>query len=177
MAFITLASAGCSPQTGNHGRLALDPTMEWRGERLVIVTGLEFEPGDAMREALARGVALEIQVVVRRSRSFGPLRLPAGNEVHSFRIQSLPLTRQWQLLSDSGTARHARLWLLLDALAEPRDITTGIERTDLDAAHWHVEVQARFNRAALPSPMRLPTLLSSQWRLTSRKHQWPIEPL
>lgn len=174
-AFITLASAGCSPTPGQPGRLALDPTLEWQADRLTLVTGIRFEPGAAMREALERGVALEIELTVQRQRRLGPIWLPAGRNVRSFRIRSLPLTRQWLLETDAGTSRYARLWLLLEALSRAQRYATGLERADLARADWRIQAAARFDRSALPAPMHLPTLFSSQWRLASPTFRWPIE--
>lgn len=125
-----------------------------------------------MREALGSGVDLRLDVITRVERKVGPLRLPHEKQLHPVEIRFLPLTEQWQLSIDGTQRAFPRLWLLLDALAEPHAFGTGLTRAQLARGKWQVRARVRFNREALPAPIHLPALFSPEWRLAGRWHAW-----
>jgi hypothetical protein len=168
-----LCCAGCSSETSD--RLALSPRTDWRAGELTIVSPVRFEPTAAMREALARGVDLHLDVQTRVSRRLGPVAWRVAGRQHPVRIRFLPLTEQWELDIAGSRETFPRLWLLLDALAEPRRFGTGFTRAQSEGGDWQIQVRARFDRSALPAPMHLPSLLSAQWRLTSQWHTWRLD--
>lgn len=156
--------------------MSLDPDAEWFDERLVIESGIDFEPSPAMREALDHGVDLQIDVVVRVSRRHGPIARELERHVQSFTIHYLPLTEQWQLVEAERSQTFPRLWLLQRALSEPRRFETGLSRNAIDRHSLQVQVRAEINREALPPPMHLPTLFSNQWRFSAQWHSWHFDP-
>jgi hypothetical protein len=168
-----LLCAGCGGEPADGG-LFLEPTAEWRNGELEIVSPLRIEPTPPMREALARGVDLEFDVVTRVSRRLGFFAWLVEQRHHPVRIRFLPLTEQWELDAAGRRETFPRLWLLLDALEQPRRFGTGFVRDRADRGEWQVQVRARFDRTALPSPMHLPSLLSPQWRLASPWHTWRL---
>jgi len=172
-----LVCAGCSDGGGNtaDGRLEIDPSMVWRGEALDIDAGVAFDPTAIMREALESGVDLELEIVTRVSRKMGPIALIEEERRHPITIRFLPLTEQWQLEIDAIQSNFPRLWLLLDALQQGRSYSTGLTRERTRGNSWQVQARARFNREALPSPMHLPSLVSSDWRLAGTWHTWQID--
>ncbi|MDX1625195.1 MAG: DUF4390 domain-containing protein [Wenzhouxiangellaceae bacterium] len=175
MASTIYACAACSPAEPESGHLRLDPVATWEDGRVEIRTGIDFEPTPAMREALAHGVDLVIDVTTRVSRRMGPVARETDRRTERWRIRYLPLIEQWQLVhdGDAETAQnHPRLWLLLRDLAEPRTYLTGLQADALDDGAWQVQIRVRFNREALPSPMHLPTLMSPDWRLGGPWHSW-----
>ena len=149
--------------------------MSWRERMLEIEAGIRFEPSPPMREALESGVDLQLEVVTRISRRRGPIALVESERRHPVTIRFLPLTEQWQLKFEQQQRNFTRLWLLLDALAEKRSYATGLTREQARGSAWQIQVRARFNRAALPPPMHLPSLLSPQWRLAGAWHTWQLE--
>jgi len=170
-----LALAGCTDEPDD-GRLALETAApRWQHDGLAMRAGIVFEPSTPMREALARGVNLHLAVTTRMARRFGPVALTEATRTESLEISFLPLTEQWVL--DDGRERRtfARLWMLLEALQAPRDWPTGLEPRQLGHAAWQVQIRARFDRGRLPSPMRLPALLSPAWRLGTQWHTWQFE--
>ena len=170
-----LACAGCDSEPVR-GDLSLDPVLERVDGGTRIITGIAFEPTPAMLEALESGVDLRVDLVTRVSRRFGPIALPGEKRTHPVTLRFLPLTEQWQLTMGEAHETFPRLWLLLDRLEQPRPYATGLSPDRAGRAHWQVQVQASFNRGALPSPMHLPSLFSDDWRLSSRWHTWQIDP-
>jgi len=128
-----------------------------------------------MREALARGVDLQLEVVTRVSRHWGPVALIEIERRHPLTIRFLPLTEQWQLEIRRRQLNFPRLWLLLDALQDQRSYLTGLTRRQAMEGAWQVQARTRFNREALPPPMHLPSLISPQWRLAGAWHTWQID--
>ena len=175
MAFTMLCLSACSTETEAPGRLALEPEIGWQEGRLWVVSGVVFEPGDEVREALERGVRLRLEVVTRLSRRIGPIALESAATVYPLDIGYLPLTEEWLLETPTGSERFPRLWLLLEALRTPRRFDTGLKADAIGTRNWQVQVRIRLDRDALPSPMHLPALLSPQWRLDSRWHSWQFE--
>lgn len=175
MAFFMLCLSACSTQTEPSGRLELKPRIGWLDGRLSIESGVIFEPGPEVREALERGVRVRLEVVTRVSRRFGPIAMKTRMQSHPIQIGYLPLTKEWQLDTPTGSERFARLWLLLDALRAPRRFDVGLGAEAIGAQDWQVQIRIRLDRTTLPSPMHLPALLSPQWRLQSRWHSWQFE--
>lgn len=176
MAFTILLSSGCADSDDRSGRLALDPEAEWIDDRLIIASSIDFEPSPAMREALEHGVDVQLDVVVRISRRYGPIARELERRAQAFRIHYLPLTEQWQLVEADGAQTYPRLWLLLRELARRRQFETGLERSAIGEHPLQVQVRAEINREALPPPMHLPTLFSNQWRFSAQWHSWHFDP-
>ncbi|MDT8408291.1 MAG: DUF4390 domain-containing protein [Wenzhouxiangellaceae bacterium] len=175
MAFITCVCAGCGDAGNPEAALSLDPVIEWNDDRLVIETGIEFQPSEAMREALERGVDLELQVLTRVSRRIGPIAHLSEKRSWPIGIHFLPLTEQWQLSLAGYRQTYPRLWLLLDALAEPQVYEPGFSRDFQQRGAWQVQIRVVFNRNALPPPMHLPSLFLRQWRLAEPWHTWQFD--
>lgn len=171
-----LFCAGCDDRGAETGDLSIDASTAWRDDRLVVETGVDFTPSDAMLEALERGVGLRIDVITRVSRRVGPLAIQADRRRHAMRIRFLPLTEQWQLETENGQQTFPRRWLLLDALERPREYDTGLVRSDIGPGDWQIQARAAFNRADLPPPMHLPSLFSPEWRLKSAWQTWRVGP-
>jgi len=169
-----LSCVGCSSVEGERGRLAITPEVARDGDRVVLETGIDFEPSTEMREALARGVDLQIDVVIRLRRRLGPIWLNWDTRRIPVRISHLPLTRQWRLETQSVNQNFPRLWLLLEALNEPLRFVPAIDLAGRTGDEWQIQARAVFSRAALPAPMHLPALFSTQWRLFTRWHAWPL---
>ncbi len=175
MVFITLCCAGCGTEPETGGRLEMHPELLWQEDRLIIRSGIAFEPSSEMREALTRGVHLRLEVATRISRRLGPIALETETRRYPIEISYLPLTEEWQIDANDQTELHPRLWLLLDALAAVRSFDTGLKSKMLDGHGWQVQIRVRFDRDVLPPPMHLPALLSPQWRLRSPWHTWQFE--
>ena len=170
-----LVCAGCGNPRGLDTGLAVDASTDWRGDRLVITAGVDFDPSEAMIEALESGVDLRVDVVTRLSRRFGPVAVLSDQQRHPMRIRFLPLTEQWELERDDGKQTFPRRWLLLEALGQPRSFETGLTRERIDDGRWQIQVRAEFNGTELPPPMHLPALFSPEWRMKSAWATWRIE--
>lgn len=149
--------------------------LAWRNAEAVIETGVRFDPAPTMREALESGVDLQLEVITRVARHRGPVAVIESERRHPVTIRFLPLTEQWQMELEDRQVNFPRLWLLLDALEEPRSYPTGLTRAQARQHAWQVQARTRFNREALPSPMHLPSLFSSQWRLSGEWHTWQVD--
>ncbi len=168
--------AACQPTDPGLGKLALDPAARWIDERLVIESGIEFQPSPAIREALDHGVDLQLVVELRVARRHGPIARELRLIARPFRIRYLPLLEHWQLEDAEGVQTFPRFWMLREALAEPRVFETGLDRSAAEERPLQVQVRARIDRDALPAPMHLPTLFSVQWHLGDRWHAWHFGP-
>jgi len=168
--------AGCDSRQPIDGHLSLDPAAVWQEGELTIESGIDFEPTAPMREALERGVDIQLKLTIRVSRRLGPMAWLAERRQTTARIRFLPLTEQWQLETEDVEQNYPRLWLLLEALSRPRDYPTGLRRESLRDDSWQVQIRVAVDRSALPAPMHLPSLFSPDWQLGGTWHTWQFDP-
>lgn len=167
-----LAFAGCnSPSPSGSARLVLDGDLSARGGQLWLDGRINFEPSNEIRTALQSGVDVALRVEIRQRNALGPISWTRVTQTHPVRIGYLPLTEQWWLERSGQRRLFARLWLLLDALAQPEAYATGLT-AETDPAT--IRARVRLDRSALPPPMHLPALLSPAWRLASPT--WQAQP-
>ncbi|GAB4167510.1 MAG: hypothetical protein Kow0020_00450 [Wenzhouxiangellaceae bacterium] len=171
-----LCLSACRSDDTPPGHLrAVDPVLHFDDRGLEVRAGIGFEPGDAVREALQRGVPIRLAAEVRISRRLGPVAIQKHIGSTPLTIHWQPLTDQWLLSGPDGTQNYPRLWMLLDALADPRDFDAGISRDELGKGRWQVQFRVRLAREALPAPMQLPALFAPQWRLRTEWVTWQLD--
>jgi hypothetical protein len=156
-----LLLAGC------HGGGSIDSARIVRVPEPVLDAGLRLQPTAQMLEALDRGVTLTLRLRLRASFPGGEL-----DSVRRIGIRYLPLAQQYQLTDlDTQAARNfprrAQLLAALDRVRLPLD------------AQWAglpIDAVCRLSLAldidALPATLRLPALLSADWRLDPQEFRW-----
>ena len=174
-----LLSACSSPdEPGGHLRL-IDPQPQWQAEVLGLYTGIDFNPGPRLLEALNHGVTLHIRVAIDVSRPWELLTPDERTRNHRFEIRYLPLVRHYELtdLKTDEQRSFPRLSMVLDALAQPQWLDTRISREDFDERSWRMQARVDIDRTRLPSPMRLPVWFDPHWRLAEPWQRWSLEQL
>lgn len=127
---------------------------------------LQLELSPTMLEALERGIPLRLVFALRRDGGDGTLVARPALE-----LRYAPLAQQFLLADDSGTTRSfARRTQLLAALDRVR-LPLPPEWADAPAGAHYV-LRLRLDDAALPGPLRLPALVSRDWRLASDEYAW-----
>lgn len=182
MAFILLALVGCSqtePPQAPPVPLRLElisPVLQWQDDVLGIVTGIEFQPSQAVLEALNHGVAVTLVVATRIHPVHGVLASADQTRNHRFEIRYLPLIEHYQLteLKTDTSVSYPRLRLLMAALAEPRFLDTHLERGDISDRPWHVQARADIDRERLPAPMQLSVFSDSAWQGAQDWVNWRV---
>lgn len=170
---------GCQPESADQPRLDLiEPQPVWTPEGLEIETGLNWQPGQAVIEALEHGVVVPLELSVLISRHHGVMASEDRTHHHRFEIRYLPLLRDYELTDVRADSRtlHPRLGILVDALAERRRFTTGLTRSEVAERRWQIQLRAHLDRTRLPSPMRLPVWFDDQWRAQSPWYSWVMPP-
>ncbi len=156
----------------------IDPVPIWTQGELLFETGLRWEPGQAMIEALEHGVMIPLELSVRISRHHGLIASEDRTHHHRFEVRYLPLLQDYELIDVRADSRtlYPRLGILVESLAERRQFTTGLTRSEVDERRWQVQLRAHLDRTRLPSPMRLPVWFDDRWRAQSPWYSW-IMPL
>lgn len=179
MASITLLCVGCeadSDQARSAGFELLDPQPVWFGDELQFSAGLDWQPDDAVIDALHHGVVVPLELSVRISRHHGVVASEDRSHDHRFEIRYLPLLRDyevWDVRADERTL-FPRLAILTQALARRRQFSTGLTRQEVSERRWQVQLRARLDRSRLPSPMRLPVWFDPRWRAEGPWHTWVL---
>ncbi len=132
----------------------------------VLQLSLDCELGETLRDALDHGIPLTFAVNLRSDDD--ALRATRRVEMRYF-----PLSRRYVLRdrdrSDIIRSAVAPAYLV-DAMAALR-ISIDRQIGDIPAGtRWHVDV--KLERNALPGALRLPALLSRDWRLGTKEFEW-----
>ena len=123
-----------------------------------------FSP--VMLEALERGIPLRLAFALQRSGGGASLAARPA-----LTLSYAPLAQQYLLVDDSGAARSfARRTQLLAALDRVRVPLPPAFAGAPAGARYALRV--RLDDAALPGPLRLPALVSRDWRLATDEHVW-----
>ena len=170
---------GCQPDPGDQPRIDLiEPVPVWATDGLEFETGLYWQPGQAVIEALEHGVVVPLELSVRISRHHGVMASEDRTHHHRFEVRYLPLLRDYELTDVRADTRtlYPRLGILVDALAERRRFSTGLTREEVTERRWQIQIRAHLDRTRLPSPMRLPVWFDDRWRAQSRWYSWVMPP-
>ncbi|MEO6076030.1 MAG: DUF4390 domain-containing protein [Dokdonella sp.] len=132
----------------------------------VLQLSLDCELGETLRDALDHGIPLTFAVNLHSDDD--ALRATRRVEMRYF-----PLSRRYVLRdrdrSDIIRSAVAPAYLV-DAMAALR-ISIDRQIGDIPAGtRWHVDV--KLERNALPGALRLPALLSRDWRLGTKEFEW-----
>jgi len=168
-AFIALA--GCTDATENDRFELQQVTANWNSGLLKVRTEQKLLFSNEARDALIHGVPLTLafDFRLRDNRS----QTIAAETVERFEIRYLPLSDHYQLtfLDGTPTRTYPRL---RHALADLSSVSFSLVTGALPAGEYEMLVRLRLDQTAMPPPMRLPVLLSSQWQHDSPWSSWPL---
>jgi hypothetical protein len=128
---------------------------------------LSREASEALQHGVALTVTLELEL-----RDATNLTLLA-EEQRSYVIRYMPLSEHYQLSSPEPeqVRTFPRLRHVLAALGNVEfEFATGA----LAPGQYEFRTRTRLENGAMPAPMRLPAMLSAQWRHRSEWLIWPI---
>jgi hypothetical protein len=146
-----------------------------RDEVYYLNAGIHFLPGAPVIEAMERGVPLPVilEVEILRERSYLWNETVTDLE-QRYEVDHHELTRQYTVRNlniDTQSAYPTRE-AALSALGRIVDLPL-IDANLLDPAASYIgRMRASIDTDALPVPLRLRALVSSEWRLSSGWHEW-----
>ena len=150
----------CLHGSGGDGLRVLSARVEWQASEVVL-------------DALDHGIVLDFAVELR---ALGPSRFgwqpTVARMARHIELRYFPLSSRYQLrdLDRGETRRYAARRLLIDALEDLRlNLPAGWAPADANS----YSLQIALDRDRLPGAMRLPTLLKSEWHLSSADYSWP----
>lgn len=154
------------------------PSAIRQQHRVMIRSGFDLQLSPDMEQALHQGIPLHLTVDTRAARYRRFWAWLVSEQKQQWRIQYLPLSRQYALTApDSTRTTYSRLRHLRAALKAPQQFTLALpEQSRLDVP-YQVQIRAHMDIQALPSPLRLPALFSPQWHLASGWNTWLLDPV
>ena len=161
-----LASACSSAQDGTGIQLdALNARGTASGVQ--IQAHQEIRLSREAREALRHGVPLRIRIDLTLS-----ARAPetaGGSDSHSFsyEIRYLPMSDHYQLTGPDAEATSRTYPRLRHVLAALQNIDLQFTGLGREPGLYEIRMRSRLDRSAMPGPMQIPMLLSSDWDLDS----------
>lgn len=166
-ALLTLALAGCTGSRENGNELSVRSASIARTVNgPVLQLSLDCQLGETLRDALDHGIPLTFAVHLRSDD--GAMQATRRVEMRYF-----PLSRRYVLRdrdrSDIIRSAVAPAYLV-DAMAALRISLDRQVPDSPDITRWHVDVS--LERNALPGALRLPALLSRDWRLRTKEYEW-----
>ena len=163
---IVAALAGCD--AGGDAPSAAISGARLAGETLpVLEAEVDLLWSQTMLEALDRGIPLRLRFELAAPGASPPLQ--ARRELQ---LRYLPLAHRYEVRDlQTGSARSfPRRPQLLAALDRIR-LPLGVEWDPLRAG-GALRLDLALDHGALPGPLRLPALFSTQWRLASGEYAW-----
>lgn len=163
---LTAALAACSHDANAPGAEVLGARLAGDASP-VLETEVDLRFSPTMLEALDRGIPLRLRFELAGER--GATRLSAQRELQ---LRYVPLARRYQVLdlqtgSSRSFPRRPQLLAALDRVRLPLAPEWAALRDGGTLA-----LDLKLDQAALPGPLRLPALLSAEWRLTAKEFAW-----
>ena len=138
----------------------------------VLTARLEWEPSQAVLDALDNGIALDF---VFDLRAYAPGRFgwngTLGHAQRRVELRYFPLSRRYQLtdLDRGDTRSYAARALLIAAL---EDLRIGLPDNWAASGARSYALSVDLDRDRLPGALRLPVLLRADWRVFSGDYSW-----
>ena len=164
------AIAGCGERaSGKHFELQ-QVTTRWLNGNLNATLHQNLTLSSEARDALVHGVPLTVQMELLIRNKINQARVQG--KLESYEIRYLPLSEHYQLTPAAGETRTFRRLrhLLADLSTVNMNISTGV----LPEGEYELLARTRLDKQKLPPPMRLPILISSEWRHDSDWSAWPL---
>lgn len=128
------------------------------------------------RQAMLNGVPLVLRVGYELR---GETVLLTGQRV--FELRYLPMSEHYQLSGPRDGAgrvvgeQPVRTWpRLRHAMRHLSNLSLDIEAARLPAGEYELRTRVWLDRASLPSPMQLPSMVNRDWRHDSEWSKWPF---
>ena len=169
---VTLALAGCSdPASNNRFEISL-VEAKWSSGWIDVRCEQQLVLSNEARDALIHGVPLTVELQLRLRDTGSQTRVV--DEKSSHEIRYLPLINHYQL-SSSHTVAVKTFPRLRHLLAELSTLNLSFETGILPSGDYELLARTHLDQQRMPPPMRLPILLSSNWRHDSSWSSWPVE--
>ncbi len=172
--FFAFALAACNPTPHTHGYGFQIDRVDGQivADRLQLSAQLALQLSPAASEALERGIPITLEVTSRYRMADDLLRRPLARHTQRWELRYQSLSQHY-LLHDLDSDRQTAYPRLRHLLAYLRPVHQQLPRPAEPGAYL-AEVQVRLDIQRLPAPMRLPALLSPEWRLASDWTPWPF---
>lgn len=149
-----------------------------RGDSYVLSAGIDYQLSDRAKDALQNGIPLfwTVQVKVQRHRDYLWNKTLLDKEMH-YRIQYHALLNMYRVRNESrGTIENfSTLSAALHAMSTIRNAPI-LDKADIAPnASYMVGVKVRFDRDALPLPLRPVAYINPQWYLSSDWYLWSLK--
>ena len=171
--FAMLFSGTCHGFTVNHATLNADETG------YTLTADIAFQLSEEVKKALKHGVALriDIEIEARQSRRWLWDRM-VRMEVLKQRLEYHPLNEQY-LVTDLNAGikrRFQNLTHALTFLGTIKNYPAFRRIAHVARTRYIARLRARLNTSSLPTPLKLFTYTSTDWRLSSPWFTWAFNP-
>ncbi len=137
---------------------------------VTVFANLSLKLTPAVEEALRKGVVITLKANAQivHDNNIGRVVEDHGRR---WQIQYLPLSRHYSL-TDLRSKEQSNWPRLRHALAALKRIEMELPPVKLEPGNYRLEVMVYLDRRRLPAPLRLPALVSSDWKLESNWYKW-----
>jgi hypothetical protein len=144
---------------------------QWSNGWLRLTLDQRLTMSNEARNALEHGVPLTVATEISLRNTLQQTRVMG--ETNAYEIRYLALSNHFQLsMPDQSVKTFPRLRHVLAELSRASFLfKTGA----LPAGSYELRVRTHLDRTTLPPPMRLPVLLSGEWRHDSNWTSWPVQ--
>ncbi len=169
LSLFLLLTSGCGLAGGQARFEVSRADISTRGSSLDIRLAQDLRLSPAASRAIRNGVPVRLLLTVEvRDGASGTL---LATEQHAYDIRFLPMSRHFQLTAGDELQTFPRLRHVLRELSVLR---MRVDAPPLAPGDYELRARLRLDRASLPAPMQLPSLVSRAWRHDSDWSQWPF---
>lgn len=152
--------------------------FELRNGQYFLSADIQYALTQTAREALQKGIPLYWDVLIKvvRERNWLWNKTLVDFKIR-YRIQYHALLNNYRVtnITSSDSTNYATLAAALEGMAEIRNIAI-LDEEDIEKDEsYRVSVKTRFDREALPLPLRPASYVNPQWYLSSDWLQWPVQ--
>jgi len=168
---LLLTGGGCKQAQNNAAaQIEITGLALTQDDFLGLVAGIDMQLGRQAQEALQSGIPIVITVDLRLARRYRFFAREINTRSFHWELNYLPLSERYTMQHPvSGQiSSYPRLRMLLDDLRQPVAYAwpaDARQQQALSNGQHQLQMRVRLNRLRLPAPLRLPALISSQWRL------------
>ncbi len=149
--------------------------LKRQGDQYVLNADIDYPLTETARQALHHGIPLSWKIVLIIQRNNGLWKSTVKEITLYNRLHYLTLLNIYRIDSNiQPTGRYSTLSSALHALGRIRDIHIMNKRALQPGITYDVALKARFDKEALPLPLRPEAWFSQAWSLSSDWFKWAV---
>jgi hypothetical protein len=149
--------------------------VKQKEDKYILNANIDYRLSPIAKEALQKGIALTWTVIIKVQQE-GRLWDPTIKEIElSYRIRNHALLNLYSVKKAAETHMFSTLTAAMNSISKIRKIFVIDKQLLQYDENYHLSMKVKFNREALPVPLRPMSYFGSQWALSSEWSIWQLQ--